>query len=463
MLSLLAQGHDLRRTLANGDFAAFYCGGTVVRERLDPYRAAPLEACERARTVAAGAVPLPDGIDPAPVPGYVLALFVPLSLLPFAFAAVIWYALLLAAVVVTIELLYALTELPRAVLAASVLGTDIVASVTYGQLSPLATLGIATAALSVSRWRPRRLALGCALMLLQPHVAIAPVASLLLWVPRARIVVVAVCATLGLIALGAIGLGANIEYARSVVSTQALAEAPVDIQLSLTWLLVFFGSGESAALHVAWLEYVVMLVAGVLLAGLLANRLHRPEALVVVPAATAVLGGTYLHTFQLAAALPCALVLAARVPAARVPAWIAVGLLAVPWDATGSRIDVAMSAVALATIAWTALRGRVAAVRALAACAAVAFVAVEPVVLARVPDGIVLPAATRETFLATGVDPNLASGAHGLALRARPIRVEASWQTFAQKAPDWAGLAALLAALAAAAVAAAKRRTGFSA
>ena len=82
---------------------------------------------------------------------------------------------------------------------------------------------------------------------------------------------------------------------------------------------MFFGSGESAALHVAWVEYVAVLVAGVLLGGVLANRLGLREALVVVPAAAAVLGGTYLHVFQLAAALPCALVLAARVPAARVP------------------------------------------------------------------------------------------------------------------------------------------------
>lgn len=434
----------------------------MVRERLDPYRAAPLEACERARTVAPGAVPLPDGLDPAPVPGYVLALFAPLSLVPFALAGVVWYTLLVAAVIATVELLRALTALPRAALAAAVLGTDVVSSVTYGQLSPLATLGIAAAALSLSRDRPRRAALACALVLLQPQVALAPVASLLLRVSRARVVVVAVCAVLGLIALVALGFATNVEYVRSVVGAQALAEAPFDIQLSLTWVLVFFGTGESAALHAAWLEYAATLVGGVLLGGLLAYRFGLREALVVVPAATAVLGETYLHVFQLAAALPCALVLAARVPAARVPAWIAVALLAVPWEATGSRLVVAMSAVALATIAWTALSGHAAVVRALAACAAVAFVACEPAAVAHVPNAIVRPAPAAAAFLATGVDPSLASGAHGLALRARPRRVEASWQTFAQKTPEWAGLAALLLALAAAATAA-KRRPAISA
>ena len=207
--------------------------------------------------------------------------------------------------------------------------------------------------------------------------------------PRARVVVAAVCAALALVALGALGAAANVEYARSVVSAQALAEAPFDIQLSLTWLLVFFGTGESAALHAASLEYAALLVTGVLLALFLANRLALPEALVVVPAAAAVLGGPYLHVFQLAAAVPCALVLAARVPAARVPAWIAVALLAVPWEATGSRLVVVLSAVAVATIAWAAFSGRATAVRALAACAAVAFVAFEPAALAHVPDAIV--------------------------------------------------------------------------
>lgn len=459
---MLAQNRNVRGVFASGDFNAFYCGATLVREHTDPYRAAPLEACERARTLVPGVAPLPAGINPAPVPGYVLALLVPLSLLPFDVAAAVWYALLTATVIVTVEVLRALTALPRAAVAAAVLGTDIVASVVYGQLAPLATLGVAVAALALSRDRPRRAALAAALVLLQPQVAIGPVASLLLFLPRTRVVLAGVCAVLALVSLGTIGVAANIEYVRFVISAQALAEVPFDVQFSLTWLLAFFGAGDVAALRIAWVEYAGMLAAGVLLGGLIAKRLNLREALVVVPAATALLGGTYLHVFQIAAAIPCALVLAARVPAARVPAWIAVALLAVPWEATGSRLIIALSAVAVATIAWTALSGRPTHFRVLAACAAVAFVALEPIAVARVPNAIVRPAPAAATFLATGADPNLASGAHGLALRARPQRVEASWRTFAQKIPQWAGLAALLAAIVAAAVAAAKRRPALS-
>ena len=134
-------------------------------------------------------------------------------------------------------------------------------------------------------------------------------------------------------------------------------------------------------------------------------------------------------------------------------------LLAVPWEATGSRLILALSAVALATIAWTALRGYGARVRVLAA---------SPPWRSsrwnRSRSGTFRPPSCERRrprgFLATGVDPALASGAHGVALRARPRRVEASWRTFAQKTPEWAGLAALFAASRAAGVAAASRRPG---
>ena len=150
------------RTFAAGDFPAFYCGGSRRARTVDPYRAAPLEACERARTAAPGTVPLPDGIAPALVPGYVLAIVVPLSVLPFSVAVVIWYALLIAAVAATVELLRALTGLPRAALVAAVFGTGVVSSVTYGQLAPLATLGITAAALALRRGRSRLAAAACA-------------------------------------------------------------------------------------------------------------------------------------------------------------------------------------------------------------------------------------------------------------------------------------------------------------
>jgi hypothetical protein len=168
--------------------------------------------------------------------------------------------------------------------------------------------------------------------------------------------------------------------------------------------------------------------------------------------------------FQLAAAVPCALVLAARSPVAavRALAWIAVALLAVPWESMGSRLVIAMSAAAIVTIVWTANAARPAAVRVAAACCAVAFLLLEPIAVAHVPDAVVRAAPAPRSFLATGVDPSLASTAHGVALRARPSRVEASWRTFARKTPEWAGLAVLLAAMAAAAVAAGKRRPALS-
>ena len=253
----------------------------------------------------------------------------------------IWYALLIAAVVATVELLRALTGLPRAALAAAVLGTEVVASVTYGQLSPLATLGIAAAALApaaraVAPRRARLRARAAAAASRARHRSRRCCCG-----ARARASSSQRRRRARLVALAALGFAANAEYARSVVGAQALAEAPFDIQLSLTWLLVFFGSGEPAALHVAWLEYAAMLVAGVLLerrargrgCGLREDARRRPRG-----------GGgarrrrtcTCFSSPPRCRARWCSPRAFRRRASTRgSPS----ALLAVPWEATGSRLD----------------------------------------------------------------------------------------------------------------------------
>src|SRR5580700_3565277 len=79
------------------DFNAFYCAGETIVHRADPYRNEPLGTCER----SAGR---PDFLErapaylavPAPLPGYALAPFVLLALLPYAAAAGAWTFILLA-------------------------------------------------------------------------------------------------------------------------------------------------------------------------------------------------------------------------------------------------------------------------------------------------------------------------------------------------------------------------------
>ena len=73
-----------RGEVQHQSFKAFYCGATAVRDRHDPYLVEPLRTCERSLEQD----PMPQGyVEPAPLPGYSLAAFVPLTLLPPKLAA----------------------------------------------------------------------------------------------------------------------------------------------------------------------------------------------------------------------------------------------------------------------------------------------------------------------------------------------------------------------------------------
>src|SRR5579871_1509012 len=65
------------------DTNAFYCGARVLIQGEDPYRFEPLHHCE-ARNLAMGRFE----VVPMPLPPYAIAMWYPLSLLPFATANV---------------------------------------------------------------------------------------------------------------------------------------------------------------------------------------------------------------------------------------------------------------------------------------------------------------------------------------------------------------------------------------
>ncbi|HYL27284.1 MAG TPA: hypothetical protein VEW74_05575, partial [Candidatus Nitrosotalea sp.] len=79
------------------DFGGYYCGALMQREGGNPYFAEPLHACERAAPAPFYRPPANVTV-PAPYPPYALAFFYPLTLIPFAPAAVVWWMLLAAAV-----------------------------------------------------------------------------------------------------------------------------------------------------------------------------------------------------------------------------------------------------------------------------------------------------------------------------------------------------------------------------
>jgi hypothetical protein len=452
VLSLYAADHSPRVTLARSDFVPFYCAGALTPAGADSDFTAPLEGCERAAaaSLAPGVTVGTGSVDPAPVPGYDIALFELPARLPFPVAAWLWQALLLVAILATVRVLHQLTKLPYVVVAAALLGTDMVASFTYGQIAPLATLALALAAQYVERERWRAAALAALATLIQPQLGLPVVLALFLWKPRTRVYLAAGVVLLAVISLGFLGIARNLAYVQSVLPAQGAAEVPFRIQYSLSWLLFFLGFDEAAAARAGLIDYGLMLVLGAALAGRVARTLNAPGALVAFPAALVLVGGSYTHQFQLSGAVPFAAILAAgsapRLRQLRRLGWVALILLAVPWQELDARIGLILAALALAALVPAALAGKSIAARGgwtvLAILAVIGFMPA----LARLPHANLRPAPSPASFSARGFDPRLASTQHGLRVREEPHSTDTSLAVLVGKLPLWFGLCALLGA-----------------
>jgi hypothetical protein len=320
---------EIRPSVLNYDFRAFYCAGFVADRGADPYRAEPLRTCER--TVSDQYLPKSNVVIPAPLPGYVIAFFGLLARLPFTAAAWLWSLLLLGAVVATVIALRAVTALPVAVVIAAVGLADGWATLVTGQLVPLVVAGVAMCGWFLERRRVFAAGCAAAVTLIEPHAGIPVCLALIYFVPRTRIVVVASLALAAALSIGVLGWQTSVEYVARVIPTQVSAESAAQEQYSLTYALHRFGASDQLAIAVGNLSYVVAVLFGVVLGGRLGAKTQEAAFIPFVPAAAAVVGGPYVHLHQIAAAIPAALLCAARAPVHhRAFVW-AVLLLAIPW------------------------------------------------------------------------------------------------------------------------------------
>jgi hypothetical protein len=304
-LALVSLGLALRGNVERQSFKAFYCAGTAVRERADPYRVEPLRSCERRFEPT----PIANGyVEPAPLPGYVLAFFALLSLLPPKAAATAFALLLAAAAAGAARALAAIVPAPSwAVLLAFVPLTLL--NVAYGELPPLATLAICAAGYLLVKERFSAAGVAVALALIQPNVGLPAALAVLLFVPRARVAIVATGAALAALSFVALGFAANVEYLARVLPLIANAEIVASDQYSLSHLLYMLGVSTGSALLAGKIWFACAAAAGIVLAG----RSSRRELLALLPPAAVTLFGIYLHDIQVLIAIPAALALAARV------------------------------------------------------------------------------------------------------------------------------------------------------
>jgi Glycosyltransferase family 87 len=446
-----APGKRLDLVLEIGDFDAFYCAGLVARSGGDPYKLAPLAACQSDRVDTPGGIPYAQrGIDPAPLPTYDLALFAPFSLLGYRAAGLLWTALLAAALFGSAEVLRRVCAIPFwATLA--ILGTgDGISCLAYGQEQPLVTLALSAAALLLRAGRTSAAVAAASVSLIEPHVGLPVMLALFFWT-RARLPVAVCAGFFVVVALAFGGLSLNAEYFGRVLPAHAFSEISYPIQYSLTALLSAFGASDTLALKLASAQYALTMAFAVAVAGPLGRRIGAP-AIVLFPAACAVLGGTFIHLFQISSALPFALYVAGCVPEFAALGWASAALIALPWPGYGPQREYLILDAAIVTAAMLgtgSLRSKP--LRATLAVATVfALYLLTGIAMKRIPSTPLRPLESPSVVAAAGFDPSLASTQWASELRTAPPAGVASPENLAGRAPTWAGLLLAFGACAAA-------------
>ncbi len=331
------------------DLRAFYCAGRAVAVHADPYREHPLHECER--TTSAPGMPVEADVVtvPAPLPGYVLALFALLAVLPFPVCALLWIVASLAAVAATILLLIRLIDLPPASIAIAVAVPELLVALPLGQSAPFVGFGIAVCASALRFKRPNAAVAGALLTAAFPAIALPLCTALFIAMPRARIGLIGGCMALCAVSLAVLGLDTNTEYVRAVLHAHALGNVAERSQFSTAHFAWIAGFSPRSALAFGNIWYVVSATFGVGIA-LRLRAAFGAAIIALIPPAFAVFGGFYVHFDQLVLAIPAYLALAAQLPRQRIAMLSAIFILAVPWLAIVAYPPFAVALVVLAIL-----------------------------------------------------------------------------------------------------------------
>jgi hypothetical protein len=335
------------------DFQAFWCGANALLAHANPYLNEPLRTCESAHSPAVFRV-IADATTPAPLPPYGLALFVPLALLPFVVARAIWWLALGAATIAVGWGISKVTGMPLITAFAASAFAVCAPGTVQGALSPIPIALLVFSALALQRrqWNAAALLLGVAMI--EPNMALPACAAVFLVVPqmRLRLLAAGLCALTLTFLL--VGPSVALAYFTAVLPAHAASEINMLAQDSLTTVLYHLGVSAQTALRLGSIQYLLLAAGGIYLA----RRLHRKDDdlswLVLLPAAFAVMGGSYIHVTEVAMAIPLACLLVMRRPT--VVATLALVLLAMAPEALTNWALLAPAAAL--TIGWFMARSR---------------------------------------------------------------------------------------------------------
>jgi hypothetical protein len=413
-------------------FKAFYCAGAAVKEHRDPYLVEPMRSCERQIAPSTE----PDGyVEPAPLPGYALVPFALLAMLPAKAAAWVFAIVLVLAAILSAYCLAPLLPAPRAAVLLALAPLTLL-NVAFGEIPPLALLAICACAyfLSTGRWVAAGIAVSAALI--EPNVGLPAALAVFLFAPRTRVPIALCAVVLAVVSIAALGVAANVQYFTSVLPLMADAELNAADQYSLAHLLYAGGMSAGLSMLLSKIWFVIAMVLGIALAGIFARRDRQPELLPLLPPASVLLLGIYLHDIQMLLALPAALVLASRVRGETLRTVAAAGcaLLIAVWTQPLARATVVLDAVGVAAGVYILVSGP--ASRRIAASA----VAVVAAVLGLMLLQHVAPPPTAEQLVTH--DFQSASNELGPAAWARYLQSTPALlgQQVARKLPTWLGL-----------------------
>ncbi len=293
------------------DFRAYYCASLAQRAEMNPYFVQPLHDCERSTPAPYYRAP-PNVTVPAPYPPYVLALLAPLTFLPFGAAAIVWWILLAFAGALAVYALARVSGEPLLVSWAALALSMGLTSFSSGNIAPLALAAIVVAALCVARGRVVAAVPAIAFAMVEPHIALPAAVALFVAYPSTRLALAYAVALLGALCVFSGGLAQTLAYVTAVLPAHALAEVSRDNQYSLATIAASLGVPDWRRGR-RWKHFVSLMIAlGVLVALRLARRYDDPALILLVPPAFALLGGSFVHTVEIAAAVPACLVLFAR-------------------------------------------------------------------------------------------------------------------------------------------------------
>jgi hypothetical protein len=320
-----------------GDFSAFYCGGSALRQHLDPYQIASLRSCENSVVGVFHHQLFAGQTIPAPFPPVVLGAFAALSYMPVAIACWVWLAvtgLAYLSIVRSARLLSGFSSF--GVVGATSLPLMLVAY-PLGQLTlPVLALLL----LAAQAWREGR-SISAALFALgtlcSPSIGIPVGAILLVCDKVARVPYVIGALILGLVDFVIMPWNATLGYFFTVLPAHAAASLHQDQQYSLAHALAVLGVPAWLALQAGLLDSIVMSVFGVWLALSLARHPARRDLALLIGPAAAMLGGSFVHMQEFAVASLAALLVYREVRRPDAPQlWarkalpICIGALALP-------------------------------------------------------------------------------------------------------------------------------------